>query len=115
MAARVWSWLVAWGAVERPATSSCPGWVVGVVGAGGGLWIPGGSAGRRSGGLGIRAMSSKMDLLTVGVRMGVYLLRNFLLQSDCLPDPSSLIKYWWNWHTSTMEPVLSHLSGWLPV
>ena len=26
MAARVWSWLVAWGAVEHLATSSCPGW-----------------------------------------------------------------------------------------
>ena len=51
-----------------------------MVGTGGGLWIPGGSAGRKSGDLGIRAMSSRMDLLTVGVRMGVYLLRNF--QSD---------------------------------
>ena len=40
---------------------------MGVVGTGGGLWIPGGSAGRRSGGLGIRAMSPRMDLLTVGV------------------------------------------------
>ena len=28
---------------------------MGVVGTGGGLWIPEGSAGRRSGGLGIRA------------------------------------------------------------
>ena len=40
---------------------------MGVVGTGGGLWIPGGSAGWRSGGRGIRAMSSRMDLLTVGV------------------------------------------------
>ena len=30
MAARVWSWLVACGAVERPATSSCPGWGCGL-------------------------------------------------------------------------------------
>ena len=40
---------------------------MGVVWTGDGLWIPGGSAGRRTGGLGIRAMSSRMDLLTVGV------------------------------------------------
>ena len=40
---------------------------MGVVGTDGGLWIPEGSAGRRSGGLGIRAMSSRMDLLTIGV------------------------------------------------
>ena len=38
-----------------------------VVGTGGRLRIPEGSAGRRSGGLGIRVMSSRMDLLTVGV------------------------------------------------
>ena len=38
-----------------------------MVGTGGGLWIPGGLAGQRSGGLGIRVMSSKMDLLTIGV------------------------------------------------
>ena len=30
VAARVWSWLVAWGAVERPVMSSCPGWVCGL-------------------------------------------------------------------------------------
>ena len=70
---------------------------MGMVGAGGGLGIPGGSIGLDGDGAwvgcGIRVMSSRMDLLTVGVWMGVYLLRNFLLRSDNLPDPSSLTRY----------------------
>ena len=57
------------------------------------------------------AISSKMDLLVVGGYTGMYFLRNFLFLSVCLPDPSILMRYWWNWRTSMTMPVRSHLVG----
>ena len=41
-----------------------------------------------------------MDLRLAGWYMGMYFLRNFLFLSVCLPDPSILMRYWWNWRTS---------------
>ena len=38
------------------------------------------------------AMSSRMDLRLAGWYMGMYFLRNFLLLSVCLPDPSILMR-----------------------
>ena len=55
------------------------------------------------------AMSSRMDLRLAGWYMGMYFLRNFLFLSVCLPDPSILMRYWWNWRTSMTMPVRSHL------
>ena len=44
---------------------------------------------------------------------GTYFLRNFLFRSVIRPEPSTLTTYWSNWRTSTTEPVLSHLLGWI--
>ena len=30
---------------------------------------------------------------------------------ECLPDPSILMRYWWNWRTLMTIPVRSHLFG----
>ncbi len=60
-------------------------------------------------------MSSRMDLRLAGWYTGMYFLRNFLFLSVCLPDPSILIRFWWNWRTSITMPVRSHLFGWWPV
>ncbi len=60
-------------------------------------------------------MSSRMDLRLAGWYTGMYFLRNFLLLSVCLPDPSILMRYWWNWRTLMTMPVRSHLFGWWPV
>ena len=43
--------------------------------------------------------------------MGTNFLRNFLFLSICLPDPSILIRCWWNWHTSMTLPVRSNCLG----
>lgn len=57
------------------------------------------------------AMSSRMDLRCGGWCTGMYFLRNFLFRRVCLPDPSILMRYWWNWRTSMTMPVRSHLFG----
>jgi hypothetical protein len=72
------------------------------------------SAGGGIGGMTLSARSSVMDLLSAGWWTGIYFLRNFLFLSVCLPEPSILMRYWWNWRTSMTMPVLSHLLGWLP-
>ena len=59
--------------------------------------------------VGRRAISSRMDLRLGGWYMGMNFLRNFLFLSVCLPEPSILMRYWWNWHTSMTMPVRSHL------
>ena len=58
-----------------------------------------------------QAISSIIDLRLGGWYMGMNSLRNFLFLSVCLPDPSILMRYWWNWHTSMTMPVWSHLFG----
>ena len=57
------------------------------------------------------AMSPRMGLHLGGWYMGMNLLRNCLFLSVSLPDPLILMKYWWNWCTSTTIPVRSHLLG----
>ena len=56
-------------------------------------------------------MSSIMDLRLTGWYTGMYFLKNFLFLSVCLPDPSTLTRYWWNCRTSMTMPVRSHLFG----
>ena len=60
---------------------------------------------------GRQAMSSRMHYLLGGWYIGINFLRNFLFLSVCLPDPSILIRYWWNCRTSMTMPVRSHCLG----
>ena len=64
---------------------------------------------------GRQAISSRMDLRMGGWYMKMNFLRNFLFLSVCLPDPSILMRYWWNCCTSITVPVRSHLFGLGPV
>ena len=89
------SFLGVWGDVRDGSVGDLGGVVVSSEGGVGGRW----------------AMSSRMDLRLAGWYMGMYFLRNFLFLSVCLPDPSILMRYWWNWRTSMTMPVRSHLFG----
>ena len=104
-----------------------------MAGAGGGSWswFPGGLAwgGRRVEGVGtgfngesretagrggIARSSSTVRGGGVGYTGRIF-LRNFLLRRVARLEPSVLTRYWSNWRTSTMMPVLSHFRGKLPV
>ena len=46
----------------------------------------------------------------------VYIFRrHFRFRNVTRPDPSTRTRYWSNWRTSTMQPVLYHLVGLCPV
>lgn len=82
--------------------------VTGTIIGGAGASVVLGSVGS---GLGMVAMSSKIDLRAVGVFAGVNLLRNCLFRWVRRPEPSIRTWYWWNCLTSTIVPVRSHLVG----
>ncbi len=70
---------------------------VAVIVPGVGGWVGCGQVGRLgvSSEGGRRAMSSKIDLCSLGGNTGVYFLRNFLFLRVGLPDPSMRTRYWW--------------------